>query len=60
MPTPADKRLDTAREHLRETIKALSEIVVHQTDGTDEFTEAFRSKLRRSMDTLIQVRDEIS
>lgn len=47
--TEADKKIDIAREHLRLALKSLSEVVVDQVSGYDEFTENYLSVLADAM-----------
>jgi len=57
--TTADERLAEARDHLNQAITALAEIVVNQCSGHDSWNAGFRSKMRKSLADLINVREEI-
>jgi len=59
MRTTADEHLDNAKEHLRAAIADLSRIVVEQCDGHDDYREAYRLKLKRLFNKLIDMRDDL-
>ena len=43
--TTADEKVDSIREHIDGALKDLSEILVDECDGHDEFNESFTDKL---------------
>lgn len=58
MKTTADEHLEIAKTCIADAVKNLSEIVVHQCNGHDEFTSAYQDKIKRAFFALIEVRNE--
>ena len=58
--TTADEQLENAKENIQSAIKNLSEIVVDQCWGADEYKREFRDKLRKTHFELLELRDRIS
>jgi hypothetical protein len=58
--TAADEKLAEARQHVRQALKAINEIVVDECSGHDDFTPEFSVKLRDAHLLLIQVRDKLN
>lgn len=57
--TTADEHLDLAKEALNTSIKELSEIVISQCWGYDEFTPDATNALNYALSRLIHVRDNV-
>lgn len=57
--TPADEKLDGASHHLDTTIQLVSSVVVDRCSGADEYTPENMAKLRRVLNTLLEVREEL-
>ena len=58
--TTADEHLDSAKENIQSAIKNLSEIVVEQCWGSEEYNQGFRDTLRKTHFELLELRDRIS
>jgi hypothetical protein len=59
MTTPADRKIEETREHIRAAIKSISEIVIDETGGTQDLSDSFRADLRTSLDELLNIRTRI-
>jgi len=57
--TVADDQLIMAKENLKQTIRALSEIVINQCDGASEYSEEYKLTMRSSLAQLIEIRDSL-
>jgi hypothetical protein len=57
--TRADECLDEAREHIRKAIKCLSEIVVDECWGHDEFRPEFSAAIETAFVQLTAVRTHL-
>jgi hypothetical protein len=57
--TAADDKRDEAREHVSSAVQLLSEIVVEKCWGYDDFTTEYQKTLRKSLNNLIEVREEL-
>ena len=57
--TIADEKLESAKTHVRDAIKDLSEIVVQQCQGHDEFNSVYRNTIKQKLASLIEIRDEL-
>ena len=56
--TTADEHRDKAIEHIKEAISELSEIIVNQCSGHNDFREEYKNSLKEMMNTLIELRDQ--
>ena len=59
MSTEADGHRDKAVESVKDAIQNLSEIVVNQCCGHDDYGEEYRAALKQSLVDLIEVRDRL-
>lgn len=57
--TRADECRDEAREYIRNAAKALSEIVVDECWGNDDFNDAYRRDLAEVFVTLMQLKKKL-
>lgn len=57
--TEADLKQKAAIEHVETAVRLLSEIVVDECPGTNDYKEAHRHKLKRHFNTLVDVRDDL-
>ena len=57
--TTADEHLDSAKQHIKDAVKDLSEIVVEQCWGHDEYREEYSEELKRIFRELLEIRDRI-
>jgi hypothetical protein len=57
--TTADEKLKSARDHVEGAIAALSEIVVDQCWGHDDFNGEFAKQIEESFDLLRQIRKKL-
>lgn len=57
--TEADNHRDGAIDGVKDAIRHLSEIVVNQCHGHDDYSDAYQDVLRRSLADLIEVRDRL-
>jgi hypothetical protein len=57
--TTADERLESAREHIKEATKDLSEIVIGECDGHDEFKEEFVVNMYQILQELVDVKKRL-
>lgn len=56
--TTADEKIDEAKEHVQEALECLLEVVVNNPWGTSEYSQDYLQKLRRQLNTLLDVRDD--
>jgi len=56
----ADKALDDAKDHISKAIKSLSEIIVDQVWGYDDWTDTYTKKIQDSFYALIKTRDALN
>jgi hypothetical protein len=56
MRTEADDQLDLAREHVQESLRALTNIVVLDCSGSDEYSDAFRARMIEAHDLILKVK----
>lgn len=56
----ADKHLDKAREDIREAIRCLSEILINECEGHDDFRDDFVPKMHEAFDALMVARRALS
>ena len=54
--TDADRRLTSAKEHVREAIKDLGEIVVNQCYGHDGYEDEYAVELAAILQELVDIR----
>lgn len=57
--TTADENLDTARAHINSAIKCLSDIVIDECYGHDEFNSEFRMTMGGSLHELLKLREKL-
>jgi hypothetical protein len=57
--TRADECLDTARKAIDEAIENLSQIVVKQVHGHDDWNESFRGTMRLQFAKLLEIREQL-
>jgi hypothetical protein len=57
--TTADEKLDAADEHMRQAVMALSEIVVDECYGHDEYNAEFSATINQTMFSLIELRRKL-
>lgn len=56
--TRADENLDAVRKHIEEATKLLSEIVVDQCWGHDEFSPEYKKKIKDLFLYFLELKDE--
>jgi hypothetical protein len=54
--TTADQHLEIARDAVEEAIRELTEIVVHECSGHNDFTPEYRTALENTFQQLLQIR----
>ncbi len=59
MNTTADNKRDEAIEHIRDSIKLLSEIIVGEEGGYSDYTEGYKNELQEALNQLITIRNKI-
>lgn len=57
--TTADEKIDEARQNIREAAKALSEVVVDDCYGADEYKEEFQETLREVLNDLLNIKNRL-
>lgn len=57
--TTADEKLFDAREHIQGAIESLSEIVVGQCWGHDDYNSDTRKKHREVLNELLELREKL-
>jgi hypothetical protein len=57
--TTADEKLSSALDDVRSAISHLSDIVVNQCSGHDDFTDTKRENINTSFHELIVIRDRL-
>ena len=57
--TTADDHLYEAKEHIRQAINELSEIVVKECWGSDDFNKEYSSKINEAFLTLLALRKKL-
>ena len=57
--TTADEKRDEALEHVRQAIRCLSEIVIEQCYGHDDWGAEYRGTLQRTLLELLEIRDRL-
>ncbi len=57
--TTADEHRDAARENVRDAIRNLSQIVVEQCWGHDEYRAGYRTALSESFQELIAIQEKL-
>lgn len=59
MRTTADEKLHSAKEHIKDAIKCLSEIVVDECYGHDEYDESWKREFYDSLKDLISIKKRL-
>lgn len=54
--TTADDHLDSAREHIASALEDLSEIIVKECWGHDDFNEEWRKKIHQTFQDLLKMK----
>lgn len=54
--TTADEMLNSAKSHVKEAASALSQIVIDEVWGHDEFSEEYKEKIRESLNDLVKIK----
>lgn len=57
--TTADEKLNQARASVADAIRSLSEIVIGECWGSDEFTVETQTRLHKSLMSLIEIRNDL-
>ena len=57
--TEADRKLDMAKSNINDAIENLAGIVVSRLSGSDEFNSDYKSKLLKSFNELIEIRERL-
>ena len=57
--TTADEKIDEARTSIRDAAKALSEVVVDECWGADEYKPEFRATLRGVLNDLLDIKERL-
>lgn len=58
--TTADEHLDSAAEHIRAAIKDLTEIVIEECWGHDEFTAEYQTTVSEVFDELRKLKGRLN
>jgi hypothetical protein len=53
--TTADEKRDAAKDNIKAAIKNLSEIIVDEVWGSDDFNQEYKTKLFLAMSTLLEI-----
>lgn len=56
MLTTADERVNEAKEAINVAAKAISEVIIEDCYGSDEYTEDFKRTLRECMNNLLSLK----
>ncbi len=54
--TTADEMLSSAKNHIKEAARDLSQIIVDEVYGHDEFSEEYKEKMREVLNDLIAIK----
>jgi len=57
--TTADECRNEAANHIKEAIRCLSEIVINQCHGHDDWNAEYQGNMKRSLLELIDIRDRL-
>ena len=57
--TTAQEKIDEAKEQIGKAIKSISEIVINQCAGHDEFKGWYRRRLRFALERLLHIREDL-
>ena len=57
--TTADEKLQNAKEEINSAIKNLSEIVINQVWGYDEYREEYFDKMQSALTELLKIRKSL-
>lgn len=57
--TTADEHHDATKESINTAIDNLSKIVVDRVGGSDDYTLAYRATLRKALNSLLDIRDDL-
>ena len=57
--TTADERRDDAVRSIKDAIRSLSEIVIEQCSGHDDWNAEYQGKLKQTLLELIEIRDRL-
>ena len=57
--TSADEKVDEARQSIREAARALSQVVVEEVWGHDEYNNEFRTTLREVLNGLLDLKQKL-
>ena len=57
--TTADEHLDRAKDNIQSAIKNLSEFVIEECWGVEDFSSTYRVTLRNCLQELLKVREEL-
>lgn len=58
--TTADRKLEEAKEHLKQAQKCLNEIVNEDCWGSDEYSEDYFKRMYKSLEKIIKIRRKLS
>jgi len=58
--TEADRKLDAAKSNINDAIDNIAEIVVSRLSGSDDFDSDYKSKLLKSFNELLEIRERLA
>lgn len=57
--TTADEKLDKAKENIKDAIENLSEILIHECYGWEEYTSDYQLKLDNAFNALRKIKADL-
>lgn len=57
--TTADEQLESAKDNIQSAIKNLSEIVIEECWGSEDFSSEFSVILRKALSEMVEVRESL-
>lgn len=59
MTTQADERLANAKKCIKQAIEDLTEIIIKDCDGHDEYEKSYIAKIQEALNALIDIKVEL-
>lgn len=59
MRTDADERVDKTKEHINDAIHHLKDVIVNECEGSNEYNQNYKHKLRETFDELLNLRNKL-
>ena len=57
--TLSDQGIERAKQHVKDAVRALGEVVTGDTNGWDEYTNEYKERLTKTLAKLIEIRNEL-